>query len=60
VGRGGSGVSLGFEVGEAGNVEVTTNSVGVSASITSTEKLQPAQNITSQQIEMNFFIAHEL
>jgi len=60
VGRGGSGVSLGFEVGEAGNVDVTTNAVGVSASITSTEKLHPAQKIASQQIEINFFIALEL
>ena len=60
VGGGGSGVSLGFKVGEGGKVEVTTNSVGVAASITSTEKLHPAQKIASQHIEINFFIVHEL
>lgn len=58
--RGGSGVSLDFEVGEGGKVEVTTSLVGVAASITSTEKLHPAQKIASQTIEIIFFIAHEL
>ena len=37
-----------------------TSTVGVAASITSTEKLHPAHNIASQQIEINFFIVHEL